>query len=183
MLKTLLPFWLLFRVLVLPRDRKKPRCAELQVCWHKHHRSPWNPQSRGWLEADWEGDYIRWTVRIVTGDLQSAVSTLPPQWNVFGFLHPTLAPSGVVRPSFFFLSLFIYFEGERERERERAQAGVGQRKGTRENPEQAPFYQCRAWHGAQTHELWDHDLSRNQESDTTDWATRAPHSSSFWPPN
>ena len=42
---------------------------------------------------------------------------------------------------------------ERERERER------------ENPKQAPHCQCRAQHGAQTHELEDHVLSPNQETD------------------
>ena len=43
-------------------------------------------------------------------------------------------------------------EGERERERE--------------NPKQAPHCQSRALCGAQTHKPQDHDLSRNQESDT-----------------
>ena len=35
----------------------------------------------------------------------------------------------------------------------------------RENPKQALCCQCRAWCGAQSHELWDHDLSQNQESE------------------
>ena len=72
-----------------------------------------------------------------------------------------------LRSQYIFLSLFIYFErershagraereGERERERERE----------RENPKQAPQCQHRAWHGAQTHKWWDHDLSQNQELD------------------
>ena len=35
----------------------------------------------------------------------------------------------------------------------------------RENPKQAPHCECRVRHGAWTHKLWDHDLSKNQESE------------------
>lgn len=74
MLKTLLPFWLLFRVLVLPRNKKKPRCTELRVCWHEYRRSPWNPHGRGWREVDLEGEYTQVPVG-TQEDLESAVST------------------------------------------------------------------------------------------------------------
>ena len=75
--------------------------------------------------------------------------------------------------SLFFFK-FIDFEREvREREREResarehAQVGEGQREGgARETLRQAPHCQHRARCGAQTHQLRDHDLSRNQELDT-----------------
>ena len=66
----------------------------------------------------------------------------------------------------FFLSLFIYFERERERECVWALAGERPRERKRENPKQAPPCQCRAWCGALSHKLWDHDLSRNPVSDT-----------------
>ena len=42
--------------------------------------------------------------------------------------------------------------------------GRGRERG-RENPKQAACCLHRTWHSAQSHELWDHDLSRNQESD------------------
>ena len=56
---------------------------------------------------------------------------------------------------------------ERERERER------------ENPKQVLHCQHRACHGAQIHKTWDHDLSRNQELDTTNWATQVPPTYSY----
>ena len=40
-----------------------------------------------------------------------------------------------------------------------------QRERETENPKQASCYQCRAQHGAWSHEPWDRDLSRNQVSD------------------
>ena len=43
-------------------------------------------------------------------------------------------------------------------------SGEGQKK-ERQNPKQAPCHQHRARHGARTHELQDHDLSQNQQSD------------------
>ena len=62
--------------------------------------------------------------------------------------------------SFFKKSVFIYFEREREqgrgRERERE-------RGTQDS-KQALCWQQRAQCGAWTHELWDHDLSWNQET-------------------
>ena len=59
-----------------------------------------------------------------------------------------------------FLFNCIYLFWEREREKVSGGGGTG-----RENPKQAPHCQHRAWHGAQTHERTNHDLSRNQESD------------------
>ena len=65
--------------------------------------------------------------------------------------------------------LFILRETEREREGVHectcTWVGEGQRARERENPKQAPCYQRRAWHRAQSQELWDHGLSQNQESD------------------
>ena len=55
---------------------------------------------------------------------------------------------------------------ERERERERL------------IPKQAPHCQCRAHCGARTHELWDHDLSWNQESDA--YPTEPPRCPASW---
>ena len=65
--------------------------------------------------------------------------------------------------TFFFVSFLKFLLILRERET--AWAGEVQREKERENPKQAPRYQCRARCGAQTHEPWDHDLSWNQESD------------------
>ena len=47
------------------------------------------------------------------------------------------------------------------RETEKARMGDGQKERERENPKQAPHCQCRARQGAQTHELWDHDLRQS----------------------
>ena len=62
---------------------------------------------------------------------------------------------------YFFLSLLIL----REREREGAHTCVREGQRERENPKQALHSrhkcQCMAW----TQELWDHDLSQNQELD------------------
>ena len=49
--------------------------------------------------------------------------------------------------------MLIYSEREKERERERTQAGGAEREGERENPKQAPCYQCRTQRGAQPHKL------------------------------
>ena len=59
----------------------------------------------------------------------------------------------------------MYFERETERDRQRERAS--RRGAERENPKQLQALSCqhRAQCGAQTHELQDHDLSRNQESD------------------
>ena len=48
---------------------------------------------------------------------------------------------------------FIYFERGKEQGRGRE----------RKNPKQVLQFQHRAWCGARTHKLWDHDLSQNQE--------------------
>ena len=59
------------------------------------------------------------------------------------------------------LFLFIcWFRG-----REREYAGEGQRERGRENLKQDPHCQCAVWCEAWSHEPWDPDLSRNQESD------------------
>ena len=50
-------------------------------------------------------------------------------------------------------------------ERERASRGGVEREG--ENPKKAPCCQHRVWGRAWTHELWDHDLNRNQKSDAS----------------
>ena len=60
---------------------------------------------------------------------------------------------------FKFLKIFIYFwekdiQREWGRDRERGRHGIRSRL-------QALSCQHRAWHGARTHELWDHDLSRS----------------------
>ena len=53
--------------------------------------------------------------------------------------------------------------------------GEGQRETERENPKQAPHCQHRAWHEAQSHELWDHDLSiAPRVGLLTNWVTQAP---------
>ena len=54
---------------------------------------------------------------------------------------------------------FIYLFWEKESVHMYAGAGEGQG----ENPKQPPHCQHRAWPGAQSHELWDHDLSQNKE--------------------
>ena len=59
----------------------------------------------------------------------------------------SLPAFGVV--SILFLK-FIYVE--REGESERTRAGEGQRERERENPREVPHCQCRARHGAQSHE-------------------------------
>ena len=57
-------------------------------------------------------------------------------------------------------------------EREWVPAWGGNRERKTENPKQAPHWQQRARCGAETHEQWDHDLSRSQT--LTNWATQAP---------
>ena len=61
------------------------------------------------------------------------------------------------------------------------QAGEEQRERERENPKQGPPCPLRAWLGAWTHKLWDHDLNRNQESDRclANWDTQEPLRSIF----
>ena len=54
--------------------------------------------------------------------------------------------------------MFIYF-WERERTHARTSGGGAERE--RETESKALSYQHRARHGAQTHEQWDHDLSRS----------------------
>ena len=63
--------------------------------------------------------------------------------------------------TFNFLNIYLLSLKESESSRVHTRAEEGQR----ENPKQSPHCQCRTWCGAQTRELWDHDLSRNQESD------------------
>ena len=73
--------------------------------------------------------------------------------------------------------MFIYF-WERERERE---WGKGRARGRHRiwSRLQALSCQHRARHGAQTHTLWDGDLSRSQMLNyLTNWATQAPPCSS-----
>ena len=66
----------------------------------------------------------------------------------------------------FFFYLFFYCLFLRERERERQQ-GRGRERGRHRlwNRLQAPSCQHRAQCGAQTHELWNHDLSQSQALD------------------
>ena len=71
-----------------------------------------------------------------------------------------------------FLSLFIYFERVREYKLARG------RRRERQNPTQPPRPQCRARCGAWTCEPWDHDPSRDQESDSQ--PTESPRSPSFF---
>ena len=59
----------------------------------------------------------------------------------------------------FVVVVFVFFETEIENKQ-----GRGRDRG-RQNPKQALHCQCRAPHGARTHEPGDHDLSPNQESD------------------
>ena len=71
--------------------------------------------------------------------------------------------------------MFYLFLGQRETEHER---GRGRERGRHRigNRLQVPSCQHRARHGAQTHELWDHDLSWSQP---LNWLSHpgAPHSS------
>ena len=59
---------------------------------------------------------------------------------------------------FIFLKMFLFIF---ETERDRAWAGERQRERKTQNLKQAPGSElsAQAWHGAQTHGLWDHDLS------------------------
>ena len=59
--------------------------------------------------------------------------------------------------------MFIYLFWEKEREHEYVSRGGAER----ENSKQAPHCQRRAQCGARSRELWDHDLSWNQESDAS----------------
>ena len=61
---------------------------------------------------------------------------------------------------FIYFIYFIFFFW-----RERDTQHVSREGAERENPKQALHCQLRAWCRAQTHELWDHDLSLNQGSD------------------
>ena len=83
------------------------------------------------------------------------------EWKEFPVLHPS-SVFLFVFCLFVFLSLFILWEREQDRT-----SGEGQRErgGQRENPMQPSPCQHRAQCKAQTHEPWDHDLSRNQKSD------------------
>ena len=67
-----------------------------------------------------------------------------------------------------FVYLFILREREREigkgAEREKEIGKGAEREGERES-QTGSVRQCRAWHGAGSHEPGDHDLSRDQESD------------------
>ena len=71
-----------------------------------------------------------------------------------------------VKKSFLFCLMFIYFW-----EREAVWAGEGQRdRGTHRIRSRLQALSCqhRARRGAQTHELWDHDLSRSRTSNLTE---------------
>ena len=64
--------------------------------------------------------------------------------------------------NFFFFKCFIYFwERERERDTE-CKLGRDRERGRQRIRSSLQTLNCqhRAWHGAQTHEPWDHDLSR-----------------------
>ena len=60
---------------------------------------------------------------------------------------------------------FIYLFCKRERDTT-CVTGERQTEGERENFKQAPNSQHSDWRWAQSHELWDHDLSQDQESNT-----------------
>ena len=62
---------------------------------------------------------------------------------------------------FIFSSFYLFWEGEKEREHEQGR----HRERGRENPKKSPCCQHGAQGRAQSHKLWDHDLSRNQESE------------------
>ena len=66
--------------------------------------------------------------------------------------------------SYIFKSLFICLFREREYEQGRGRERGSERE-SRKNPKQSLHCQYGAQGGAQTHKPWDHDLSRNQESD------------------
>ena len=80
-------------------------------------------------------------------------------------------------PSIQIFLMFIYFS-ERERERKWVREGKGNRGRPRfQSRLQAPRCQHRVRRGAQTHELWDHDLNRSlvKIRGLTNGATQAPH--------
>ena len=93
------------------------------------------------------------------------------QWNFF----------------FFFYLMFIYLflrdrekEREKETERDRKRHRERDRQREAENPKLAPHHQRRAWHGARTHEPWDHDLSWNQVGRLTYWANQKPQEKDYF---
>ena len=63
---------------------------------------------------------------------------------------------------YLFKNVYLFILGGRES----ISRGEEQRERGRECPKQAPHCQCRVRCEAQSQELWDRDLSRNQESDT-----------------
>ena len=73
--------------------------------------------------------------------------------NTWSKTWETIKMGNFNMPPTLFLKFIYLFWGEGRREKER------------ENPKQAPCHQCRTWCGAWSHKPWDHDLSRDQESD------------------
>ena len=70
--------------------------------------------------------------------------------------------------------MFIYFEREKEHELGRGRGSGRHRIGSKL---QALSCQHRAWHGARTHKLWGHDLSRSQ---TFNWLSHPGALILFW---
>ena len=92
------------------------------------------------------------TTPIIEKGVKKEIFNTAPQSKAY--LGPT--PLGWIKVVFQFFLMFIYFW---ETEREKTWAGEGQRVRETETMMQAPHCPCRAWHGARTHELWDHDPS------------------------
>ena len=103
---------------------------------------------------------------------QSLTQGLNPQ-TVRSWREPKLDASLTELPkcplAFFFFK-FIYLFWERERRGRDIVSGGGIEKGRPRIPSSQRKAQC----GAQTHEPWDHDLSRNPESDAQRTATLEP---------
>ena len=104
-----------------------------------------------------KGEYMNRNGGIISAIFASHLLQ-PQSWH--NVPSPSVPSQLYMLHKIFFLLILIFFKFicfEREKER----AGEGQR----ENPKQALCWQCRAWWGTQTHEMWDHALSWNQESD------------------
>ena len=109
-----------------------------------------------------------------------ADSSEPGAWFRFWaslFLSNPSPPSfSKINTNFFLIFLNVYFwERERQRDREtECERGRGRERGRHRIwiRLQALSCQHRAWCGARTHELWDHDLRWNWH--LTDWATQVP---------
>ena len=112
----------------------------------------------GWMDKRARPIYKRLTsdLRYMQTESEGMEKHLPCKWKQKESWVSILMSNKI---DFIFISLLIYFESERVQEYEQ---GRGRVRG-RENPKQAPWCQrrarCRAW----SHELWDHDLSWDQE--------------------